>query len=86
MGKIKRTMTLQEKIDKKLIINAVVFISAVAFVVFCHIRTYRIAYVEGYKQAIKDEIEYFQQQKDSIKCVTEKIDRALKVIENKELK
>ena len=75
---------LQEKIDKKLIINAVVFISAVAFVVFCHIRTYRVAYVEGYKQAIKDEIEYFQQQTDSIKCVTEQIDRALKVIENKE--
>ena len=77
-------MTLQEKIDKKLIINAVVFISAVAFVVFCHIRTYRVAYVEGYKQAIKDEIEYFQQQADSIKCVTEQIERAMKVIENKE--
>ena len=77
-------MTLQEKINKKLIINAVVFISAFAFVVFCHIRTYRVAYADGYKQAIKDEIEYFQQQTDSIKCVTEQINRALTIIENKE--
>lgn len=70
-------MTLQEKIDKKLIINAVVFVAAIAFVVFCHIRTYRVAYVEGYKQAIKDEIEYFQQQTDSIKCEIRLLDRAI---------
>ena len=70
-------MTLQEKIDKKLIINAVVFISAIAFVVFCHIRTYRVAYVEGYKQAIKDEIEYIQSQTDSIKGEIILLDRAI---------
>ena len=43
---------------KRIIIN----ILAVVFVSCCHYWTYRAAYIEGYKQAIKDEIEYIESQ------------------------
>lgn len=76
-------MTLQEKIDKlpkHVVIYAVLFV----FILLCHYLTYRAAYVEGYKQAIKDEIEYLDSQTYSIKREIELIDRALTIIENKE--
>ena len=58
---------------KRIIINILV----IAFVSLCHYWTYRTAYIEGYKQAIKDEIEYIESQTDSINGEIRLLDRAI---------
>lgn len=58
-------------------INIIVFFAAIAFVVLVHYWTYKKAYIEGYKQAIKDEIEYIESQTDSIKGEIRLLDRAI---------
>lgn len=58
---------------KRIIID----ILAVVFVLCCHYWTCRAAYIEGYKQAIKDEIEYIESQTDSIKGEIRLLDRAI---------
>lgn len=62
----------------------IIYILGIAFVLLCHYWTYKKAYIAGYKQAIKDEIEYLDSQTDSIQREIELIDRALTIIENKE--
>lgn len=61
---------------KRTIINILVFFIMIAFVLLCHYWTYKKAYIAGYKQAIKDEIEYIQSQTDSIKGEIRLLDRA----------
>ena len=46
---------------KRTIINILVFFVMIAFVLLCHYWTYRTAHIEGYKQAIKDEIETYDE-------------------------
>ena len=62
---------------RRTIINILVFFVMIAFVLFCHYWTFRKAYIAGYKQAIKDEIEYFESQTDSIKGEIRLLDRAI---------
>ena len=62
---------------KRTIINILVFFVMIAFVLCCHYWTFRKAYIKGYKQAIKDEIEYIQSQTDSIKGEIRLLDRAI---------
>lgn len=50
---------------KRTIINILVFFASIAFVLLCDYWTYKKAYIAGYKQAIKDEIEFIQSQTDS---------------------
>ena len=67
---------------KRIIIDILVYFVMIAFVLLCHYWTYRTAYIEGYKQAIKDEIEYIQSQTDSIKGEIRLLDRAIEKIQN----
>lgn len=62
---------------KRTIINILVFFVMIAFVLLCHYWTYKKAYIAGYKQAIKDEIEYIESQTDSIKGEIILLDRAI---------
>lgn len=62
---------------KRTMINILVFFVMIAFVLLCHYWTYKKAYIEGYKQAIKDEIEYIESQTDSIKGEIRLLDRAI---------
>ena len=64
---------------KRTIINILVFFVMIAFVLLCHYWTYKKAYIEGYKQAIKDEIEYIESQTDSIKGEIRLLDRAIEI-------
>lgn len=48
--------------------RTIIYILEIAFLLLCHYWGCKKAYVKGYKQAIKDEIEYLQSQTDSIKC------------------
>ena len=61
------TTWIKIKKMRRTIINVLVFFVIIAFVLLCHYWTYRTAYIEGYKQAIKYEIEYMKSQIDSIK-------------------
>ena len=65
---------------KRTIINILVFFVMIAFV--CHYWTYKKAYIAGYKQAIKDEIEYIESQTDSIKGEIRLLDRAIEKYKN----
>ena len=62
---------------KRTIINILVFFVMIAFVLLYHYWTYKKAYIAGYKQAIKDEIEYIESQTDSIKGEIRLLDRAI---------
>lgn len=62
---------------KRTIINTLVFFASIAFVLLCYYWTYKKAYIAGYKQAIKDEIEYIESQTDSIKGEIRLLDRAI---------
>jgi uncharacterized protein YxeA len=55
----------------------IIYILGIAFVLLCHYWTYKNAYIAGYKQAIKDEIEYIESQTDSIKREIRLLDRAI---------
>ena len=67
---------------KRTIINILVFFVMIAFVLLCHYWTYKKAYIAGYKQAIKDEIEYIESLTDSIKCEIRLLDRAIEKYKN----
>ena len=55
----------------------IIYILEIAFLLLCHYWGCKKAYIAGYKQAIKDEIEYIQSQTDSIKGETRLLDRAI---------
>lgn len=55
----------------------IIYILVIAFVLLCHYWDFKKAYIAGYKQAIKDEIEYIQSQTDSIKGEIRLLDRAI---------
>ena len=55
----------------------IIYIIVIAFVLLCHYCTYKKAYIAGYKQAIKDEMEYIQSQTDSIKGKIRLLDIAI---------
>ena len=63
--------------DKGQMKHTMIDILAIAFFLCCHYWGCRRAYIEGYKQAIRDEIEYIQSQTDSIKCEIRLLDRAI---------
>lgn len=67
---------------KRTMINILVFFVMIAFVLLCHYWTYKKAYIAGYKQAIKDEIEYIESQTDSIKREIILLDRAIEKYKN----
>ena len=67
---------------KRTVINIIVFFAAIAFVVLVDYWTYKKAYIAGYKQAIKDEIEYIESQTDSIKGKIILLDRAIEKYRN----
>lgn len=67
---------------KRTIINILVFFVSIAFVLLCHYWVYKKAYIAGYKQALKDEIEYIESQTDSIKVKIILLDRAIKKYKN----
>ena len=62
---------------KRIIIDGLV----IAFVFLCFYWTYKKTYIAGYKQAIKDEIEYIESQTDSIKGEIRLLDRAIEKIQ-----
>ena len=62
-----------------------IYILGIAFVLFCHYWTYKNAYIAGYKQAIKDEIEYIESLTDSIKGEIILLDRAIEKYNNYDL-
>lgn len=47
--------------------RTIIYILEIAFVLLCHYWACKKVYIAGYKQAIKDEIEYIESQTDSIK-------------------
>ena len=67
---------------KRTLINIIVFFTAIVFVVLVDYWTYKKAYIAGYKQAIKDEIEYIQSQTDSIKGEIRLLYRAIEKYRN----
>lgn len=67
---------------KRTIIDILVFFVSIAFVVLVDYWTYKKAYITGYKQAIKDEIEYIESQTDSVKGKKILLDRAIKKYRN----
>ena len=74
----KKEMTwIKIKNMRRTIIDILVFFVMISFVLLCHYWTYKKAYIAGYKQAIKDEIEYIQSQTDSIKGEIRLLDRAI---------
>lgn len=58
---------------KRIIIDSLV----IAFVFLCLYWTYKKTYIAGYKQAIRDEIEYIESLTDSIKGEIRLLDRAI---------
>jgi hypothetical protein len=55
----------------------IIYILEIAFLLLCHYLGCKKAYIAGYKQAIKDEIEYIESQTDSIKGEIRLLDRAI---------
>ncbi|MBR5592862.1 MAG: hypothetical protein IKW46_02195 [Bacteroidaceae bacterium] len=78
------THKIINKLSKRAALNFIVIIVVVAFTLLCHYLTYRRAYIQGYKQAIEDEVEYLKSQTELTRSDIKLIERALTILENVE--